>query len=115
MKPTAFLINTARGGLIAEADLVRALRDGRIAGAGLDVFTDEPPYDHPLTRLENVICTAHTTGIDLQARDDMALLSEPRPLGSGGGALKPRIRTRTPHAGEDLWHSTFAVSFSRRC
>jgi D-3-phosphoglycerate dehydrogenase / 2-oxoglutarate reductase len=76
MKPTAFLINTARGGLICEADLVRALRDGRIAGAGLDVFTEEPPPpDHPLTRLENVICTAHTAGIDLQARDDMALLA----------------------------------------
>jgi phosphoglycerate dehydrogenase-like enzyme len=76
MKPTAFLINTARGGLICEADLVRALRDGRIAGAGLDVFTEEPPpRDHPLTKLDNVICTAHTAGIDLQARDDMALLA----------------------------------------
>lgn len=39
------------------------------------MFTDEPPHDHPLTRLENVICTAHTAGIDLQARDDMALLA----------------------------------------
>jgi D-3-phosphoglycerate dehydrogenase len=76
MKPTALLINTARGGLICEDDLVQALRDGRIAGAGLDVFADEPPpRDHPLTQLDNVICTAHTAGIDLQARDDMAMLA----------------------------------------
>jgi phosphoglycerate dehydrogenase-like enzyme len=76
MKPTAFLINTARGGLVCEADLVQALRDGRIAGAGLDVFTDEPPApDHPLRQLENVVCMAHTAGIDLQARDDMAMLA----------------------------------------
>ena len=55
---------------------MQALHDGRIAGAGLDVFTEEPPpRDHPLFQFENVICTAHTAGIDLQARDDMALLA----------------------------------------
>jgi D-3-phosphoglycerate dehydrogenase / 2-oxoglutarate reductase len=76
MKPTAFLINTARGGVVNEADLVRALAGGRIAGAGLDVFTEEPPPPgHPLTQLGNVICTAHTAGIDQQAREDMALLA----------------------------------------
>lgn len=76
MKPTAFLINTARGGLVCEADLVRALQERRIAGAALDVFAEEPPPpDHPLTKFDNVVCTAHTAGIDLQARDDMALLA----------------------------------------
>jgi phosphoglycerate dehydrogenase-like enzyme len=74
MKPTALLINTARGDLVCEADLVRALHDHRLAAAGLDVFADEPlPPDHPLLRLDNVVCTAHTAGTDLQSRDDMAL------------------------------------------
>jgi phosphoglycerate dehydrogenase-like enzyme len=74
MKPSAFLVNTARGGLVCEADLVAALRERRIAGAGIDVFEDEPPAaTHPLFQLDNVIVTAHTAGVDLQSRDDMAL------------------------------------------
>ncbi len=74
MKPTALLINTARGGLICEDELVRALVERRIAGAGLDVFAEEPPpAEHPLLSLDNVVCTAHTAGVDAQAREDMAL------------------------------------------
>jgi D-3-phosphoglycerate dehydrogenase len=72
MKPTAFLINTARGGLVCEADLFDALRVKRIAGAGLDVFEEEPPPCSPLFELDNVLLTAHTAGVDLQSRDDMA-------------------------------------------
>lgn len=73
MKPTAFLINTARGGLVCEADLLAALREKRIAGAGLDVFEEEPPGRIPLFELENVVVTPHGAGVDLQSRDDMAL------------------------------------------
>jgi phosphoglycerate dehydrogenase-like enzyme len=60
MKPTALLVNTARGAVIDEAALIRCLQDGVIAGAGLDVFEEEPlPAASPLRRLENVILVAH--------------------------------------------------------
>ena len=76
MKPTAFLVNTARGGLVCESDLVEALKARRIAGAGLDVFEDEPTFpDNPLLKLDNVVLTPHTAGSDSQSRDDMAYMA----------------------------------------
>jgi phosphoglycerate dehydrogenase-like enzyme len=63
MKPTAYLINVTRGGIIDEVALEAALREGRIAGAGLDVFEKEPlPPESPLWELENVILTYHIAG-----------------------------------------------------
>jgi D-3-phosphoglycerate dehydrogenase / 2-oxoglutarate reductase len=74
MKKSAYLINTSRGGLINEADLLVALRSGQIAGAGLDVFQEEPPpAGHPFFKLDNVLFTAHTAGVDWKSRDDMAM------------------------------------------
>jgi phosphoglycerate dehydrogenase-like enzyme len=74
MKPTAFLLNTARGGIVHEGDLLEALNAKTIAGAGIDVFETEPPGDHPLFKLDNVLLTAHTAGVDEQSRQDMARL-----------------------------------------
>jgi phosphoglycerate dehydrogenase-like enzyme len=60
MKPTAFIVNTSRGPIIDETALVDALRNNRIAGAGLDVFDREPlPLDHPFRSLENTVLTPH--------------------------------------------------------
>jgi phosphoglycerate dehydrogenase-like enzyme len=73
MKPTAFLINTARGAIINEQDLYVALKERRLAGAGLDVFEQEPPGKVPLLELDNVVLTPHAAGVDLRSRDEMAL------------------------------------------
>ena len=72
MKPTAFIINTARGGLIEETALYQALVERRIAGAGLDVFAREPPQGSPLLKLDNVILTPHAIGMDEAAERLMA-------------------------------------------
>lgn len=65
MKPTSILINTARGAIVNEPDLIAALQSGSINGAGLDVFEQEPPpKDSPLFELDNVVLTPHAAGSD---------------------------------------------------
>lgn len=64
MKPTAYIVDVSRGGVINHADLIEALQSGVIAGAALDVFPEEPlPADNPLWRLSNVILTPHIAGM----------------------------------------------------
>ncbi len=67
MKTSALLINTARGGIVNEADLKLALQKKNIAGAALDVYEEEPPVDKELLQLENLICTPHTGGNSYEA------------------------------------------------
>jgi len=71
MKPTAFLVNTSRGAVIDEATLIRALREGWIAGAGLDVLEHEPPdLSNPLFHMDNVMITGHAAGSSVEGIED---------------------------------------------
>jgi D-3-phosphoglycerate dehydrogenase / 2-oxoglutarate reductase len=73
MKPSAYLINTARGGIIDEAALYDALTSGQLAGAGLDVFAQEPPaVPNPLFELPNVIIAPHVAGVTVEAVERMS-------------------------------------------
>jgi D-3-phosphoglycerate dehydrogenase len=80
MKPESLLINTARGGVVDEAALVRALSEGWIAGAGIDVYENLPMFDpepaytrHPFFDLENVVLTPHSAGTSIEALDELML------------------------------------------
>jgi D-3-phosphoglycerate dehydrogenase len=76
MKPGAVLINTSRGSLVVEADLLEALESGQISGAGLDVFDPEPPLpSNPLLRHPHVVSSPHVAGIDSKSMEDMATLA----------------------------------------
>lgn len=74
MKPGSVFINTARGGLVVEADLIPALKSGHLFGAGLDVFEKEPiAPDNPLLKLDNVVLIPHLGGTDTRSSEDMGI------------------------------------------
>lgn len=76
MREGSILLNTARGGLVVESDLLDALNSGHLAGAGLDVFDPEPPLpSNPLLNHPNVVSSPHLAGIDSRSMDDMATLA----------------------------------------
>jgi D-3-phosphoglycerate dehydrogenase len=92
MKPSAVIVNTARGGIIDEAALAAALREGRLAGAGLDVFSAEPPLeDNPLFALDRVVTSPHIAGLTREAAERMAISSVQNVLDFFAGRLDPAL------------------------
>ena len=102
MKPTAYFINCCRGGTVDEEALIEALRNEEIAGAGLDVFEQEPtPPDNPLLKMDNVIVTPHTAGAS-----DASSIEGERRLGEETARIlrgtwpmslvNPAVRARVP-------------------
>ncbi len=92
MQPTAFFMTTARGFIHDEAALEQALRNKKLAGAGLDVWEKEPPpADHPLMKFDNVIVSAHTAGVTREARTRMGRFAAEQMLDALDGKPVPRI------------------------
>lgn len=92
MKPGAIFITTARGGIHDEAALINALKSGHLAGAGIDVWDQEPPaLDHPLLAMDNVFATFHVAGVTHEARRNMGLISAQQIVGILKGERPPRL------------------------
>jgi D-3-phosphoglycerate dehydrogenase len=92
MQPGSYLVTTARGGVVDENALAAALASGHLAGAGVDVWNEEPPpVSHPLLALPNVIATHHTAGITHDSRENMRNWNAEQVLGILRGERPPRL------------------------
>jgi lactate dehydrogenase-like 2-hydroxyacid dehydrogenase len=91
MKPTAFLINTARGPIVDEKALVEALRERRIAGAGLDVYEEEPRPAPGLIELDNVVCIPHLGSATEATRSRMAVMAATNLVAALRGETPPNL------------------------
>ncbi len=107
----ALLVSTARGGIIDEPALTRALMSGKIAGAGLDVWDKEPPpSDHPLLALDTVIASPHTAGVTIDSRANMARYAATQLIDLFDG--KPPARAVNPEVSEP-YRARFAQILGR--
>jgi D-3-phosphoglycerate dehydrogenase len=92
MRPDAWFVTTARGFIHDEQALAEALAGGKIAGAGLDVWEDEPPpHDHPLLKFDNVLVSPHTAGATEESRENMARFAAEQVLEILDGKRPPRL------------------------
>jgi len=91
MKPTAYLINTSRGPVVDERALVQALKEGRIAGAGLDVYEEEPKLAPGLTALDNVVLLPHVGSGTVETRTTMSLMTAENILAGLRGERPPNL------------------------
>jgi D-3-phosphoglycerate dehydrogenase len=92
MKPDALLVNTSRGGIVDERALAEALRAGRIGGAGLDVFDEEPPpKDHPLFAFDRVLLSPHIAGLSRDSSARLAVAAAENILAALDGRLDPAL------------------------
>ncbi len=111
MKPSAFLVNCARGGIANEAAMIEALENKQIRGIGLDVWDQEPPpLDHPLLRFDNLIATYHTAGVTFESRENMAFWNADQVVKTLSGKKPERLIN--PEAWDkfcDRYESLFGV------
>jgi len=109
MKPGAYFITTARGGIHDEAALTDALRRGHIAGAGLDVWAEEPPSpNHPLLAFDNVLASPHTAGVSHESRENVGRIAADQIAMVCNGKRPPRLLN--PDAFDrfaDRWEARF--------
>jgi D-3-phosphoglycerate dehydrogenase len=107
MKRGALFISTARGGIHDESALTDALRSGHLAGAGLDVWEQEPPpLDHPLLAMDNVVATFHTAGVSHEARRNVASIAAEQIAVAMKGGRPPRL------VNPEVWPA-YAARFER--
>ncbi|MGI9475731.1 MAG: hydroxyacid dehydrogenase [Hyphomicrobiaceae bacterium] len=111
MKPTAYFVTTARGGIHNEDDLAAALTAEQLAGAGLDVWWEEPtPIAHPLLKMENVIATPHSAGVTYEAMENMGVWAADQWIEIFRGKVPPRLIN--PQAW-DRYRERFEAQFGR--
>ena len=112
MKSGAYFITTARGGIHDEAALADALRSGHIAGAGLDVWAEEPPSpNHPLMAFDNVLVSPHTAGVSHESRENVGRIAAEQIATVCAGKRPPRLLN--PDA-FDLFAERWEARFGQR-
>jgi len=112
MKPSAYLINVARGGIVDETDLYNALKEGSIAGAALDVFREEPTTDSPLFALPNVVVTPHLGASTVEAQDRAGVIAAEQVASALRGEVPMNAINAPVPVGEG---AEFVAYFSELC